>query len=250
MPVTIIQDVRPMVGHTKPKLMRGDDEHFYVVKFQSNPLGRRALINDWIASNIALGIGLEVAKPEIVQVPEWLATHGGRTEATAADIGPQFGSRFVADPQQSQVVDYFPEKMTNAAYLTNIDIFSGALVLDYWLRNVDSRQFVFYRYKERGRAPYTAVMIDQTGCLGGTLWAPGSINPGQRLKQGFYRNVSLDIAERWLSHIQAYPEDSARYLVQSVPPSWIQPDDSEILNLIEQLWNSKPTLSDMEKLIA
>ena len=60
------------------------------------PLGRRALINDWLASKIAVGLGLEVAKPEIVQVPDWMLRIASKSDINHVDAGPQFGSRFVA----------------------------------------------------------------------------------------------------------------------------------------------------------
>src|SRR5438132_3512620 len=168
MPITILHGIRPMPGHTKSNLMRADDGHFYVVKCQNNPLGRRALINDWIASNMAIGLGLDAAKPEIVQVSDWLLRGATKAEVTLIDAGPQFGSRFVSDPQRSHVVDYMPEKMLDAAHLTNIDLITGAAVFDLWVRNVDYRQFVYYR--THGTKQYTAMMIDHTGCLGGTAW--------------------------------------------------------------------------------
>src|SRR5437868_3131443 len=111
MAIRIVHDVRPMRGHTKPRLMRGDDGNYYVVKFQNNPLGRRALINDWVGSRIAWGIGLRVASVEVVQVSDWILGLTTAQEARTVSVGSQFGSLFVADPQQSHIVDYMPQSM-------------------------------------------------------------------------------------------------------------------------------------------
>src|SRR5438876_1077309 len=194
-----------MRGRTKSRLMCADDGNYYVVKFQNNPLGRRALINDWLASKIAVGLGLEVAKPEIVQVPDWMLRIASQSEINHVDAGPQFGSRFVAHPQRGQVVDYFPESWTNASHLTNPDFMAGALVFDLWLRNVDYRQFVYYR--TYGEKLYTAVMIDQTGCFGGTDW---HLRPSEMpALQGAYVSISAEMLEHWISRIRLYPEQAA-----------------------------------------
>src|ERR1041384_6339969 len=105
MPVEAVQHVRRMRGGAQAHLMRADDGHFYVVKFQNNPQHLRVLAN---------------CKP-----------------------GLQFGARYVCDPAEGQVFDYLPESMF--AKVKNLSAFAGMLVLDKWLGNANGRQAVFWK---------------------------------------------------------------------------------------------------------
>src|SRR5215470_7271837 len=72
MPVEAVQHVRRMRGGAQAHLMRADDGHFYVVKFQDNPQHLRVLANELIATRLAETVGLPVPVTEIVAVREWL----------------------------------------------------------------------------------------------------------------------------------------------------------------------------------
>src|SRR5438132_1526769 len=96
--VEIVSFVRRMRGQTQPRLMRGADGIFYVVKFRNNPLGPRALANDWLGSWLALHIGLPVPQPVLVElsrtvvqtVPEMDMTIDGQSRRCA--WGTNYGS--------------------------------------------------------------------------------------------------------------------------------------------------------------
>ena len=57
MPVEAVQHVRRMRGGAQAHLMRADDRHFYVVKFQNNPQHLRVLANELLATRLAESIG-------------------------------------------------------------------------------------------------------------------------------------------------------------------------------------------------
>jgi len=68
MPVEAVQHVRRMRGGAQAHLMRADDGHFYVVKFQNNPQHLRVLANELLATRLAESVGLPVPITEIVTV--------------------------------------------------------------------------------------------------------------------------------------------------------------------------------------
>src|ERR1044071_5558897 len=82
MPVEAVQHVRRMRGGAQAHLMRADDGHFYVVKFQNNPQHLRVLANELLATrlpesmlpkvkNLAAFAGMLVAD-------KWLGNANGR----------------------------------------------------------------------------------------------------------------------------------------------------------------------------
>src|SRR6476661_8955130 len=109
MPVEAVQHVRRMRGGAQAHLMRADDGHFYVVKFQNNPQHLRVLANELLATRLAELIELPVPATEIVEVGAWLIEHTPelRVELVhgvkSCSPGLQFGSRYVVPPSQGMV---------------------------------------------------------------------------------------------------------------------------------------------------
>src|SRR5215813_12679896 len=109
MPVEAVQHVRRMRGGAQAHLMRAEDGHFYVVKFQCNPQHLRVLANELLATRLAERVGLPVPVTEIVKVEGWLIenTPELRTDmagfARPCKSGLQFGARYVCDPAEGQV---------------------------------------------------------------------------------------------------------------------------------------------------
>src|SRR5690348_630015 len=106
-----------MRGGAQSHLMRADDSHFYVVKFQNNPQHQRVLANDFFATKLAERVGLPVPMVEIVEVDGWLVEHSPEltfqlaSQVVPCQPGLQFGSRYVIDPMHGHVLDYLPETM-------------------------------------------------------------------------------------------------------------------------------------------
>ena len=162
MPVEAVQHVRRMRGGAQAHLMRADDGHFYVVKFQNNPQHLRVLANELLATRLAESVGLPVPVTEIVEVPEWLIKNTPELRVDLAGLsshckaGLQFGARYVCDPAEGQVFDYLPESMFFK--VRNIVAFVGMLVVDKWLGNANGRQVVFW--KKTNERKYIATFID------------------------------------------------------------------------------------------
>src|SRR6266436_4002879 len=65
-----LEQIRRMRGGAQSHLMRCDDGHYYVVKFQNNPQHRRILVNELLGTKLAARLGLPTTPVEIVYVSE------------------------------------------------------------------------------------------------------------------------------------------------------------------------------------
>src|SRR5438128_394007 len=74
-PLCAIRHLQPMRGGTQPHLMLAGDGRRYVVKFRNNPIHPRLLANEWLATRIALSLGLPMPQVEIIEVSDWLISH-------------------------------------------------------------------------------------------------------------------------------------------------------------------------------
>lgn len=126
MSVQIVEIIgRATQGVTKPFICRGEDEHIYFVKGRG--AGKRSLICEWVAGNLALKLGLPVAPFEVVDVPDSLIQLGMRDDLRELGSGLAFGSRKLGVVELSiSHLDHVPEK-------TQRDV----LAFDWWVRNDD-----------------------------------------------------------------------------------------------------------------
>lgn len=229
--VTATQHIRRMRGGAQSHLMRADDGHFYVVKFQNNPQHARVLINEWIAAQLAIRIGLPVPAPAIVTVRDWLiaATPELRIQLAQKKIfcgaGLQFGARYVTDPLEDgdgnygDVLDYIPERAVRQR-VRNLQAFAGALVFDQWLCNVDSRQVVYWRRPRQRK--YTAALVDFGHAFNADEWNfSDSPLRGVFSFDCVYRGISgWKSFQPWLSRIENFDEKEIWKIAETVPPEW------------------------------
>ncbi|HLK52102.1 MAG TPA: HipA family kinase [Candidatus Angelobacter sp.] len=239
MPVEAVQHIRRMRGGAQSHLMRADDGHFYVVKFQNNPQHLRVLANELIATRLAEGIGLPVPVTEIVSVREWLVEN---TPELCMDVGGnfsrcksglQFGARFVCDPAEGQVFDYLPESMLPK--VRNLTAFAGMLAADKWLGNANGRQAVFWKKSQERK--YTATFIDQGYCFNAGEWNfPDSALRGVYARNLAYQHVTgWESFEPWLSRIENFAPAAIHKIAGTVPPEWTGNDWGELEKLTENI---------------
>jgi hypothetical protein len=219
--------------------MRCSDNHFYVVKFRNNPQHLRVLANEMLATRLAALAGLPVPATEVVEVAEWLVQHTPELHIQLANNvvecqpGLQFGSRYVVNPEEGQVLDYLPMEMLDR--VRNVETFAGMLAIDKWTGNADGRQAAFWR-KLRERK-YTATFIDQGYCFNAGEWT----FPDYPLRGVYARNEVYGMVrgwesfEPWLSRIEEIDEDSVWGFAQDIPPEWYSGEWCEMEKLINTL---------------
>ncbi len=235
MPVETVQHVRRMRGGAQAHLMRADDGHFYVVKFQNNPQHLRVLANELLATRLAESVGLPVPITEIVSVQEWLIKNTPELRVDSAGLtshckpGLQFGARYVCDPAEGQVFDYLPESMF--AKVKNLAAFAGMLVVDKWLGNANGRQAVFW--KKTNERKYTATFIDQGYCFNAGEWNfPDSALRGVYARNFVYQGVTgWESFEPRLSRVEKMDPAVIHEIAGTVPPAWTGNDWGEMETL-------------------
>ena len=90
-------------------------------------------------------------------------------------------------------------------------------------------------------------MVDQSGCLGGMLWDVRSMEMRSvGLWRDAYLHISSEAVEHSVTRIREYSVGAAVRLVESLPWSWVGDTRREVMDLLEQFWNNKPTFADIE----
>ena len=217
-------------------MIRCSDNNFYVVKFRNNPQHMRVLANEMLATRLAEAVGLPVPTTEVVEVSDWLVEHTSELNIQLAgstircQAGLHFGSRYVVDPLQGQVFDYFPTAMLER--VRNLEAFAGMLVLDKWTGNANGRQAAFWR-KLRERK-YTAAFIDQGYCFNAGEWNfPDYPLRGVYAHNEVYAGVQgWHSFEPWLSNVEKMEEESIWAAAADIPPDWYGGQWAELEKLV------------------
>jgi hypothetical protein len=249
MPVEAVQHIRRMRGGAQSHLMRADDGHFYVVKFQNNPQHLRVLANELLATRLAESVGLPVPVAEIITVKKWLIENTPELRVDAAGLsshhkpGLQFGARYVCDPAEGQVFDYLPESMLPK--VRNLTAFAGMLVVDKWLGNANGRQAVFWKKPQERK--YTATFIDQGYCFNAGEWDfPDSALRGVYARNFVYQHVSgWGSFEPWLSRVEGIEPAMIQNIAGNVPPEWTGNDWGALETLAEKLVERRSKIREL-----
>ena len=245
-----VEHLRRLRGGAQSHLMRCEDGHYYVVKFQNNPQGVRILANEMLAAKLAQTLGLPVSQPEVVEVSDWLVQHTpemymqqGRERSPCAS-GFQFGSRFPCDPLTTPIYDFLPDAQLDA--IVNRDCFCGMLVFDKWTCNCDSRQSVFHR-PEGDSARYVATMVDQGYCFNACEWSfPDAPLRGLYSRQAFDNTVrGLESFEPYLERLENLADDFLEDAASSIPPEWYRGGTDELRALLGELAKRRTMVAEM-----
>ena len=245
-----VQHVRRMRGGSQAHLLRASDNHFYITKFQNNPQDVRILANEYLATRLANLLGLPVPRVGIIDVSEWLIQNspelkidvgGGLLRPCAS--GPQFGSRYVADPLTTDVFDYLPEAMLKQ--IANVSDFARVLAFDKWSGNADGRQAVFA--KEPNQRRYKAWFIDQGYCFNAGEWSfPDSPLGGVFARNAVYERVTdWNAFEPTLSRIEEITENAISDIAFEIPPEWFRRDFYALSRLITVLHQRRLAVRDL-----
>jgi HipA-like protein len=231
--------------------MRASDGKFYIVKFQNNPQHIRVLANELIATRLAECIGLPTAPCDVMEVGSWLIDKtpdlhiqiGGLR--TACKAGLQFGSRYIVDPVEGQVLDYMPEPLLSSARVRNPEAFLGALVFDKWTCNADGRQVIYWRHNRERK--YSVSLIDQGHCFHAGEWTfPDSPLRGTFTFNCVYEEVrGWESFEPWLSHVEQFDENVLWNIAESVPPEWYEGEWNALEEMLDDLLRRRKRVREL-----
>lgn len=245
-----------MRGGAQSHLMRCDDGHYYVVKFQNNPQHRRVLVNELLGTRLAGRLGLPTVPAEIVDVSEELIR---LTPELAMELprsrvpcqpGLQFGSRYPADPREVAFHDFLPEEQLRE--VENLHDFAGMLVFDKWTCNTNGRQTVFFHGGSGTPGQpdfrYKTLMIDQGFCFNAGEWNfPDAPLRGLYARNRVYQGViGMGSFAPWLERLEKQGNLGVwNQLIGEIPSDWYDDDRDALNRLSEQLLRRRTRVPDL-----
>lgn len=244
-----VEHIRKMRGGSQAHLLRASDGNSYVTKFQNNPGGIRTLASEFLATRLALFLGLPMAEVQVIEVPESLIenTPALRMEIDGTSYpcapGLQLGSRYAGHPEKDRVFDHIPQSQVRLV-VNRLDVLQ-MLAFDKWVGNCDGRQAVFVK---RGPAfRYRMTCIDQHYCFDGHEWSFPDVS-----LHGMYRHVEVyaEVAgwesfEPTLSRIEAIDYADLWRCAAEIPHDWIEYDGEGLFALIEALHRRRSLVREL-----
>jgi hypothetical protein len=250
---TATKFIRRMRGGSQAALMEADDGNFYVVKMLGNPQGSNILFRDALGSELMRLVGLPVPAWKPISISACLARSNelrfqlpsGSTHAPAR--GPHFASLFIARDARDSLYETLPTPWISR--LVNRDHFIGALMVDLWTNNEDSRQAIFL---EQGDSEQLhAFFVDQGYQFSNKSEHPKvAIRRVQFTNRGVYRCSGLEnLLLEWEARLAAITKDSLEQMVVdcNLPALWCS--SPELEKAIDLLIERQSLLSSFRKAI-
>jgi len=240
--VEAVELVRRMRGGSQSQLVRCSNGHYYVVKFQNNPQGKRVLVNELIATLLAKHLGLPVGEIAIVNARDFLIryTEDAVVQLDRSQIpyqcGSCFGSRLIGDIDRPGYFCHGVLPDFVRGRISNLRDFLGMLVFDQWTSNIDNRQAVLMRNSEDDRL--VAVMIDNGDCFNRSKWTfPDCLIRGLVCGvQAYHQVESIDDFEPWVSRLERETDITLlRQIGSVVPEEWYDGDKDSLDRLLIEL---------------
>jgi hypothetical protein len=205
---------------SKAQLILFDDGHQYVVKFKGNLQGPRVLVNELIASRLAVLLGIPVCDYEIVRVPQPFIDFEPDMYKYPFVGGLQFGSRYYetafASPTKSML-----EKVGTPL------LFGWIIVFDHLINNWDRANHGDNLLYIRD-IPARLLTIDHGHAFQGPEWTVDLLRksalPVQPLFGFFYRYLAQlmigDVFSEPLERIEDLRREQLESLMEDIPVEW------------------------------
>jgi len=145
-------------GETKPQLFECDDGIRYVIKFMSNPIGKKVLVHEYIANELAKFINLPVAEGQPIYFSKQFIESTPEIKDFNVEPGLHFGSKYYEN-----IVRPTNEKRIKRC--KNLDQMPGVIVFDHWVRNRDRSVNFWNLIIDEGENFNKLYMIDHAGCF-------------------------------------------------------------------------------------
>ena len=249
-PIRAIRAISPMRGGSQSQLMLAEDLRLWVVKFMNNPQHLRVLANDFIATRIALSIGLTVARCDVIEVSQsliertpQLSIYRGAKGREPCCSGRQFGSLYAGGLIPRHVIDFLPSDQL--LDVGNLAEFAGILAFDKWTGNTDGRQAVFRH--ATNPFEYDALFIDQGLCFGGGDWTfrDAPLMGAFRQSCVYSKVAGWDNFEPWLTRIEQFSGDTLCTITKALPEEWYGDAPFELEALLDTLLRRRSRVRDL-----
>jgi hypothetical protein len=153
-------------GGSGAKILGDTGGKQWLVKAPNNPQGKRILANEFVAAALGARIGAVMQLGSVCVVGDDVAATMTLPSGAAWVAGEAFGSAFVDGTK--------PYLDTMAPEIRNRDQLLGAISLDTWLSQQDSRQA---RVRDAAGGGYDVIPVDFGHCIGPANWLDLAARP-------------------------------------------------------------------------
>ncbi len=211
-------------GVTAPHIFFADDGKAYVVKFQSNRLGTKVLVNEWLAA--ALGQRWQLCFPPagMLYLSQAVIDQGHLTGHVQPGI--HFGSRFLSDCR------YLNRGLLHKA--VNKADMAGVILFDHLFNNVDRTRNPRNLLVQPTAEGWRIYAIDHSHLFFRARWTPEFLGKlaerivinGQRSFGALLRHyLQADDFLPFLRHIEATTDADFAGIINEIPREWLPGDE-------------------------
>ena len=204
-------------GGSLPAIVEADDDGLYVLKFRGAGQGRKALIAELVAGEIARAAGLPVPEIVFMQLDPDLA----RTEPDA-----EIQDLIKASAGLNLALDYLPGSVTYDPLVHHPDAELASAIVwhDAFVANVDRsarNSNLLMWHRRLWLIDHGAALIFHHQWDG---YLERSARPFPMVKDHVLLGLASRIAEVDAEMARALPEATLRRIVDLVPDDWLEPD--------------------------
>ncbi len=223
-------------GVTVPQLFRANDRRFYVVKLQSNRLGLKILVNEFLAARFGQIMGLCFPPHNIIAIPEeTLQQDNPELVTSATNMGRHFASLLL------NRTEYVHKH--NIAKAINKTELAGVILFDHLFHNADRTSNYKNLLLRQEAAGYKIYAIDNSHLFIYGKWTTALLNQlSKKIKVYYHYTYSLLLnyylcAQDFLPYLEIVAKISDEQignLVRDIPLEWL-PDELERQALIDYI---------------
>lgn len=238
-------------GSTKPYYIICENGDTYAVKFQQNPQGIKAIINEYICSELAKILFLPIPEPALINITkEFLDVFGEKLSNFIGETiqpGLHFGTKKI-----KKVFTITSTKMIEEA--VNLNVISELFIFDLFICNKDRDSNGGNLLFDKGKNEI--VILDHTHVFDlGTIWSASQLNirigkPFEILNpDGFvYKKLIPYIEGRnpfdtILDKLTRMTKEQVWHIINNVPEEWLL-NDEEKESLLSYLLDRKDRINE------
>ncbi len=210
------------VGVTAPQFFRADDGNIYIVKLQSNKLGLKVLVSEFLAARLGEFMGICFPPSDIIRIDEEMLQKDPLLIVLGVKAGRHFASQYMAG------AEYVNKH--NLSKAVNVGEMAGVMLFDHMFHNADrtyNRKNLIMRQEEAG---YKIYAIDNSHLFRSGRWTIDSLKYLYDKLRVYYGQSFGTLLQECLT-----PQDFRPYLdkvanltnehidniVQEIPAEWL-----------------------------
>lgn len=228
-----VQHIRAMPrGSSRPQKILFSDGRQYIVKFKNNARqGTRALVNEYVAGQLAQLLSLPVPRFKVVDIPKTFIQSNKILSQYAFTPGHQFASEVIHPCEQLPETRPIPKELN----IVNRSQCPGIVVFDQWIHNIDRLKRNVLLQPQPRKGGYKLYIIDHGHSFSFETpshkrrcsWTPYTLKflPQKIKPNSLYNWIARharnsDDFFKFVDHIQRIPDERICQIIASIPHDW------------------------------